>query len=354
MPLKSISIREAVVFVLQSVLVLASVSSAQGAPVPESLLAQGRVDEAITSLRLQLSSAPDDAEPYNLLCRAYLQLNNWDQAIKSCQRAVFFEPSDSRFHLWLGRAYGEKARHAKFLSAARLAKKVRNEFEVAVRLDPTDAEARSDLARYYVEAPGILGGGRDKAEEQARELAPLDPAEAEIVQAWIAEKNTDLTAAENHLLAAVYLSGGKPDIWLSLAEFYRRTGHSDKMQAALEHALAASNHDGVLMEAAQILIASKRDRSESIELLRQYLSGPTVEQAPAFKAHYLLGTLYEDDGNTAAAAVQFRSALRLAKGYAPARKALNRLANQARGQVGQLMPQALIHNELHRQSATGS
>lgn len=302
-------------------------AATRAVPAPEILLAQGRVDEAISSLRLALSGTPNDAGSYNLLCRAYLQLNKWDNAVKSCQEAVSLEPSNSSFHLWLGRAYGEKARRAKFLSAAGLAKKVRSEFETAVRLDPNNAEARSDLARYYVQAPGVLGGGKDKAEDQARELAALDPPAGEIVQAWIAEKNKDLTAAENDLIAAVNLSGGKPEFWLSLAEFYRRTGHPDKMQHALAEALAASNHADVLMEAAQMLIASKHNSSEAIGLLRQYLSGPTVEDAPAFQAHYLLGTLYEKDGNTRAAAEEFRSSLNLAKDYAPARRALSRLTS---------------------------
>ncbi|HTV54763.1 MAG TPA: tetratricopeptide repeat protein [Terriglobia bacterium] len=325
--LRSSSIRILLVVLIACALLLST--AAGSAPAPESLLAQGRVDEAISSLRSELSGAPDDAHSYNLLCRAYFQLDEWDEAVKFCKRAVSLEPSDSSFHLWLGRAYGEKARHAKFLSAARLAKKVRNEFEIAVRLDPTDSEARADLARYYVEAPGVLGGGEDKAKDQARQLAALDPAEGEIVEAWIAEKNKDLPAAENHLLAAVNLSGGKPGVWLSLAEFYRRAGHADKMQAALEHALAAANHSEILMEAAQLLIDSKRDPSEAIELLRQYLSGPTVEEAPAFQAQYLLGTLYEKDGNAVAAAEEFRSALTLAKGYTPAQRALDRLGSQA-------------------------
>jgi len=310
-------------------------NGANGGPAPESLLAQGRVDEAISSLQLELTSIPTDADSFNLLCRAYLELTKWDEAIESCQEAVTLEPSNSSFHLWLGRAYGQKARHAKFLSAARLAKKVRDQFEIAVRLDPTNREAHADLAQFYVEAPGIVGGGKDKAEEQARELATLDPPEAAIVQAWIAEKNKDLAAAENHLLAAVNLSGGQAGTWLSLAEFYSRTGQPDKMQDALDHALAANNHTRVLMKAAQMLMGSKRNSSEAAQLLRQYLSGPTVEQSPAFEAHYLLGTLYEKDGNTLAAAQEFRSSLNLAKAYAPAQKALDRLRRQMASNLAQ-------------------
>jgi cytochrome c-type biogenesis protein CcmH/NrfG len=322
------------IVVLGCVVVLSS-TAANAAPSPETLLAQGRVDDAISSLQSKLSSAPDDADSYNLLCRAYFVLENWDAAVKSCQKAVSLQPSNSDFHLWLGRAYGEKASHASFLSAAGLAKRVRNEFETAVRLNPGNLEARADLAQFYVEAPGLVGGGKDKAEAQAREVATLDPPEAEMIQAWIAEKNKNLSAAENHLRAAVDLSKGRAGAWLALAELYRRTGHIDKMQDALEHAVSANNHNHVLMQAAEILTRSKRNPSQAVELLRQYLSSPTVEDAPAFKAHYLLGTIYEQEGNTALAAQEYREALALARGYTLAQIALNRITNQMTSNIAQ-------------------
>jgi cytochrome c-type biogenesis protein CcmH/NrfG len=309
--------------------------AANAAPSPEALLAQGRVDDAISSLQSQLSKAPNDADSYNLLCRAYFVLENWDAAVKSCQKAVSLQPSNSDFHLWLGRAYGEKASRAIFFSAAGLAKKVRTEFETAVQLNPGNLEARSDLAQFYVEAPGLVGGGKDKAEAQARELATLDPPEAEMIQAWIAEKNKNSLAAESHLRAAIDLSEGRAGTWLALAEFYRRSGHMDKMQDALEHAVSANNHDHVLMQAAEILTRTKRNPSQAIELLQQYLSSSTVEEAPAFKAHYLLGTIYEQEGNTAGAAQEYREALALAKGYTLAQTALNRISNQMASNMAQ-------------------
>jgi len=315
--------------------VLALSIAANAAPSPEALLAQGRVDDAISSLQSKLSTAPNDADSYNLLCRAYFVLENWDAAVKSCQKAVSLQPSNSEFHLWLGRAYGEKASHASFFSAAGLAKKVRNEFETAVRLNSGNLEARADLAQFYVEAPGLVGGGKDKAEAQARELATLDPPEAEMIQAWIAEKNKDLPGAEGHLRAAIDLSKGRAGTWLALAEFYRRTSHADKMQDALEHAVSANNHNHVLMQAAEILTRSKRNPSQAIELLRQYLSNPTVEDAPAFKAHYLLGTIYEQEGYMTAAAQEYRQALALAKGYTLAQIALNRITSQMTSNMDQ-------------------
>ena len=81
----------------------------------------------------------------------------------------------------------EKADGVVFFKAASLAGKVREEFD-AVRLDPNNVDARSDLGEFYLEAPGIVGGGRDKAEAQAKALAPLDAAKAHYLNGRLAEK----------------------------------------------------------------------------------------------------------------------------------------------------------------------
>ncbi len=125
-----------------------------------ALLAAGRVDEAIATLRGQIDSSPNDALAHNLLCRAYFSLGDWDHGISNCEKAVSLAPANSQFHLWLGRIYGEKADKSGFMTAAGLARRVRTEFEKAVQLSPNSVDARSDLAEFYLEAPGIVGGGK--------------------------------------------------------------------------------------------------------------------------------------------------------------------------------------------------
>jgi len=291
----------------------------------EQLLAAGRVDDAMLLLQNKIDHTPSDGESYNLLCRAHLALNSWDAGIAACQKAVSLEPDNSFYHLWLGRAYGGKADHVSFFSAAGLAKKVRAEFEAAVRLNPRNQEARADLADFYIEAPGVVGGGKDKAEAEAQELGALDPAQGNLVRARLAEKSGNLELAEQEYRQAVQVSGGRPGTWLNLAQFYRRRGRLTDMQDAIQHAVAAPASQHVLVPAAEALIRTKRDLPMAADLLRRYLASETVEDAPAFKAHYILGTLLQAQGNKKAAAREYRAALSLAKNFTAARNALNHL-----------------------------
>jgi tetratricopeptide (TPR) repeat protein len=288
------------------------------------MLVAGRVDDAIQLLQQQVDRAPTDADSYNLLCRAYFSLEQWDRAISACEHTVKLDPQNSRYHLWLGRAYGEKADKAGFLSAAGLAKKVRTEFEHAVELDPSDAAARVDLAEFYIEAPGMVGGGKDKARAQADALTPLDPAMSHWIAGRIAEKNKDTADAEREYRAAIAISHGGAHAWLNLAIFFRHTNRLDDMEQAI-HTMESRPMDRPesLMDGASLLFRTNRDAAFAVRLLRRYLTAP-VEEAPAFKAHDLLGLLLEKQGERQRAIAEFRAALSLAHSFTRAQENLRR------------------------------
>jgi tetratricopeptide (TPR) repeat protein len=305
-------------------LVLPAIAAA--ADSPTDLLAAGRVDDAISSLSGKLNTSPNDPESHNLLCRAYFAVGKWDTAISECEKAVSLQPSNGEYHLWLGRTYGEKADASNFFSAAGLAKKVRTEFERAVQLDPNNVSARTDLAEFYLEAPGIVGGGQDKARAQADVVAKLNPAKAHWIQGRLAEKNKDVAAAEREYRAAIDASHGGANAWLNLALFYRKSGRLDDMHDALKKAASAPmDQPEVLVDAASTLLRANRDLPFATQLVRRYLSSSTVEQAPPFKAHYLLGNILEKQGDKQGAAKEYQTALTMAKDFGRAREALNRV-----------------------------
>src|SRR5580658_929097 len=290
-------------------------------------LAAGSVDEAIAELNGRLFSAPADAESSNLLCRAYFALEDWNRAELSCKKAIDLDPDNGRYHLWLGHVYGEKADRANFLSAASLAGKTRQELERAVQLSPNDVDARVDLAEFYFEAPGIVGGDQDKARAQAKIVGATAPAREHWVYARIAEKNRDLATAEREYRSMIEASNGDSEAWLNLALFFRHQKRFDEMeQVLIRTSQAPMSKPDVMVDVARNLLRTGRNPALAIQLLKRYLDSGPVEEAPAFKAHYLRGMLLEKQGDKAGAAREYRASLSLARNFGIAQQALNRVA----------------------------
>jgi cytochrome c-type biogenesis protein CcmH/NrfG len=292
----------------------------------QEMISAGRIDDAIAELNGRLSSAPSDAASSNLLCRAYYELEDWDRAEAACKKAVALDPANSVYHLWLGRVYGEKADRANFLSASALAVKVREEFERAVQLNPTDLDAQVDLAEFYILAPSIMGGGEQKAQALAQAIGHINPSREHWIYARIAEQKKDFPTAESEYHRSIDLGHGDAQPWLGFAEFYKRQKRLEDMDQALARvSQSPTANPDVLMEAAAILYQSGRDFPLATALLHRYLNATTVEAAPAFKARYLLGLLFEKEGDKAAAAEQYRASLSLASSFGMAQQALNRV-----------------------------
>lgn len=291
------------------------------------LLNAGKADEAIVALASRLKTKPDDPDAHNLLARTYYSIGRWDDAVTEGERAVALDPSNSGYHMWLGRMYGEKADHSSFVTAAGLAKKIRQEFEKAVQLDANNLDARSDLAEFYLEAPSFMGGGKDKAKAQADAIARHDAAAAHWLQARIDEKEKRYDEAEREYKSAIEASGYEGRYWLNLASFFKRQHRYNDMEAAITSAVNSDRKRPVNnFDAATLLVGAGRNFIGAAQLLTKYLTGgSTTEEAPAFKAHYVLGEILEKQGDKAGAAAEYKAALQLAKDYNEAKEALARV-----------------------------
>jgi tetratricopeptide (TPR) repeat protein len=291
------------------------------------LLNSGRVTDAIELLRQVTNRSNTDAEAWHLLSRAYLSLGRWNDAVTAGEKAVTLEPNNSEYHLWLGRAYGEKAEHSIFWVAWGLGKKVRQEFQKAVALNAENVDARSDLAEFYIEAPGILGGGTDKARAEADQIARYDESTAAWVKGRVAEKEGNLDEAEKQYLESVKVSQNQPGALLDLASFYRRTNQLDKMEATVNRAVSIERKkNNVLFDAATLLYRTGRNFPGAANMLRKYLASDSkTEEAPAFQAHYLLGQILEKEGDKKGAEAEYEAALSLAKDFTDAQRGLERV-----------------------------
>lgn len=297
-------------------------SPRDGLGAAQTAFTRGHADDALNAISTTLSQGNGNAAAWNLQCRIYLAQARWEDAIGSCQHAVQLSPGSSEYHLWLGRAYGEKASRAKLFAAYQTAKLVRAEFETAVSLDDRNREALSDLGQYYVEAPAFLGGGYSKAQGIVERLNTLDPARAWELRAHIAESRKDYAGAEQNWRARISASQSSPQAaaqaWMDLGSFYRRRGRWDNMLAALKSgATADSSHGPALVDGASTLIESGREPQLAEQWLREYLNGNALsETAPAFAVHTELGSLLKKQGDAPAAEREFAAAHALSANYA--------------------------------------
>lgn len=285
-------------------------------------LQQGRADAALQLLQSATAADKSDAEAQQLLCRLALELERWDNAIAACEKAVALDRNSSNNHLWYGRALGEKADRVSFIKAYGLAKRVKSELEMATALDPRNAEALSDLGEYYTEAPGIVGGGKDKAAAVARQLDDVDRARAEELRGRIAASNKDNPAAEQHFREAIAASHHPATYWMVLGSLYQKQNDITRMQEAIRSGLEADGGRGEpLVGAAHLLTRAGQDPQTAIRLLREYLASPDKsEDEPAFRVHLLLAALLSKQGDTAGAAREIQAATAIASVYHPTKQ----------------------------------
>ena len=283
----------------------------------------GRADQAIAGLRLTVMRNPGDARAHLLLCRAFLSEGRATEAAEECQTALNAGLSgDSDAQDWAGRAFGRKAEHAGPLAGLKLASAVRSAFGTAHRLDPLNPAAANDLGEFYIEAPFLVGGGVEKASALADAVQSTLPEVAHRLRALLAQKREDPAAAEREFLAAVAVTYS-PGALVDLATFYVRQREPAKATAAARRAIARDRLvDADVVDAAAAL-AGIHQTALAMPALRSYLDhGRQTDQAPAFRAHTLIGEILASQGDREGARKEFQEALTLAANYAPAQKGL--------------------------------
>src|SRR5664280_305613 len=230
------------------------------------------------------------AAVYELMGRDYYGLGEFRKATEALEKAVALQPGNSGFHLWLGRAYGRRAETSSMLTAPGFANKARQFFEKATQLNPANLEAQSDLFEYYLQAPGFLGGGFDKASATATQIARISPAEGQWAQARLAENRKEYSKAEAHLRRAVELAPQQIGGLIDLARLFTRQGRYQDADLSLAKAEQIAPHSAKLMFAkADLYIKSNRNLEVARELLKQYLSLVlTPEDPPRADAEKLL------------------------------------------------------------------
>ena len=242
------------------------------------------------SLHLLAQDPAPDGDNFLLSGKNYFMLGDYKRATEFLEKAVASSSANSDYELWLGRAWGRRAETSGWLTAGVHASKARQCFEKAIALDPHNREAKNDLFAFYLNAPGFLGGGIERAEALAKSIANERPPEYESEEAQIADRKKDSAAAEAHLRRAMELAPDAPGRVLDLARYVAKRGRLAESDVLFEQARKlAPSQPRVAFAKARVDIENHRNLEQARGLLQSYLHASlTPDDPPRQEAEKLL------------------------------------------------------------------
>lgn len=270
---------------------------------------------------------PKNVDAQLWLTRARLQAGKAESAVDSAEQAVKLAPNNTQAQFWLGNAYGNYIGEVGMLSKMSMAPKLRDAFQATIKLDPNNLDARESLIQFYLQAPSMVGGGKDKALIQVQEIAKRDPARGHLAQAqiYLAEKNN--SAALKSYEAAYAAKPTDASIRLALGIAYQQ---SNQWNNAFRHFRTWTIQDNEAAAAwyqiGRTSVLSGLLLDEGIAALKKYLSMPhTVNEPQNKNAYYRLGQLYVKTGKKPEAKLAFQNALKLDPNYKEVKSELAKL-----------------------------
>lgn len=283
---------------------------------------------AITALQTIVSQDAGLADGHYWLGRAYYENRDFDNAAAQEEKAVSIDSKISVYHDWLGRAYGGQADRERSFSIAR---KVKKEFAEAVRLDPSNIEARRDLEEFCLDAPWIVGGSKDEARTQVEAIAAADPIEGHLARAIFDRHEGKIDLEENEYRLVLSAKPTRIDPYFEAAEFFQRQNRHSDMEAVIASAAEINPNDARLGYYRGVLgvISDGPARAQAESNLKAYIASTPNRSnwPPHAAAREWLGKLYEAQGKRAEAAEQYRAALQLDPGRKEARTRLDKLSH---------------------------
>jgi tetratricopeptide (TPR) repeat protein len=299
--------------------------------VPEeatSAFAAGEYGRAIEILNRAAISAPRDAAIEHLLARCYYEDEQFDRAIPYVEKAISLDPKNSRYHELLGRLFGEKADRSGWFGALSLAKKSRKEFEIAIQLDERNFSAMQALIEFDCSAPGIAGGGEDKARPEIEQLNAMDAAQGHYAAGNCRRQKKDNETADREFRKALALHPKSVDLIYDIGDHYMKHDQPEGLRLVLEEGerVAPADLRGNFYRAV-VFAMEKKNESDANKLFREYLAkAPKRNNYPSRAiVHYWLGRIEENQNDVPSARREYKEALNLEPKNRFANEALKRL-----------------------------
>ena len=242
--------------------------------------------------------------------------NKPDKAEKEFERAVAADDRNAVYHHWLANAVGQQAQNANPIRQGLMARRIRNEWERAVALDPNFLDARDALITFYLQAPGFMGGSPEKARAQQREISSRNVIRGHFAMASIAAFEKDTAGVERALRAAITAAPDSVRYVIALAQRQQSWNRIPAAFATLDEALKKHPTDVALrFQIGRLAASTGQQLPRGEQMLRALTTEPewTIENSRPSRAavHYRLGMTLEKQAKKPEARAQYERAIAL-------------------------------------------
>lgn len=178
----------------------------------------GSVESSRSSKEAGTVSGSGVAEAHFTLGIVYLlEDENSERAVEHLEKAVAMDRQNAEYNFRLGQAYAAEFPNANMFRKPFIARRVKDQYELAVRFDPNNTAYREALIEYLTLAPAVLGGSYAAARRHADVLRTIDRYTGLLAHAGILAEEGDVARAESMYRQAIRLY---PDRW----QAYHRIG----------------------------------------------------------------------------------------------------------------------------------
>lgn len=330
---------------------------------PDALLEAGHVRRARPLIEARLKTNPNDAQANYLMARVQQAFGEIDKALQHAEKAVQLDSKNAEYHMRLSEIVGTAAERASALKQFGLGRRCKKEFETALALNPKHVDALALSILYYWQAPGMLGGDKNKARAAVEEIARIDPSRGYLERINLMRRAKEDANFEELYQKAVEANPASYRAQAALANFYLYDSKK-RYELAEKPARAARKLDPgripaytllallacvqqkwtemevVLAEAERhvpdnlvpyyfvgnLLLRDNKDLPRAEACFRKYLSQEAEGGAPAHAfAKWRLALVLEKQGRKNDAVTELEAALRLRPDDDAIRKDLRRL-----------------------------
>ena len=280
----------------------------------QTLLRQGRVEEAKTKLLEELKKHPSSAEGYLLLGLACIETKNYDEAFDAFQKALQRNPNSVKVRNHLGNLYVAQEKwelaETEFREALRLdpadhdgnyhlglvllAKKQPAEaIPYLLRVRPPDLASRFHLTRAYLEAGRTTDGLRT-----AKALSALqkDNVQVHFTLGVLLASQKQHRAAQSELEEANALQPNTFEILHDLGGVYLRNAEYSKAELVLNRALRLKPDSSETLYLLAQVYSEQRRPADALDLLaRAHKLAPENAEITFFFARVCMSENYYED-----------------------------------------------------------